>query len=246
MPKVTVKELQHVAIIMDGNGRWATGRELPRTEGHKAGAEALDKILRHVGENTTTTHLTVFAFAIKNGAREKSEVTTLQKLAQTYAITKSAELRANKVRVRFVGDLKDSLAVPRPLLLALKALEKVTSRCKGLHLQVAWNYSGENEIVRASKAGWSVDMLYRTMFDAPDVPPIDLLIRTGVDNPLGLNWRQSDFFPLLSAHAVCVPFDVLWPDMTSVHIDHAFTNWRKETHLNGGQRTETISCANVA
>lgn len=228
---------RHVAIIMDGNGRWAMKRGFERTEGHLRGAKTFQDIVKYVVRKTDVNFLTAYGFAINNNDRNPLEVSAINNEACRLAITLAGELQQNNVMARAVGDLAD-VRVPQYLRSAIRVLEQATVHCTGLKLQIAWNYSGKNEIERAHKAGFDVGLLYQTMLDARDVPPIDLVIRSGVDNDAGLNFRLSDFFPLLSANAVCVPLTTMWPDMKGKDIEYAMSVWRREPHLNGGQRIQ--------
>ena len=234
--------IKHIAIIMDGNGRWARKRGLPRLKGHKEGVGALEDTVEYVAKHhPNATHLTVYAFAIKNQTREPGEVAGLAALFDQQVNAMLPNLIDNNVRARVVGDRKDPYFTPE-LLGAIAKLEEGTKGCTGLNLQIAWNYSGQNEIIRAQAAGWDISRLYETMFDAPHVPPINLMVRTGVDNEVGLNMRDSDFFPLLSSGAVKVPTARLWPEFKGeIDLEEAMAIWHAEAHLEGGQRPEEES-----
>ncbi len=227
--------LRHVAVIMDGNGRWATRQNLPRIYGHKAGADAFERIVEYVAKATRIEYFTAYGFAINNNDRDAMEVRLINAEATMLAKRLGPKLRDHNVRVRVVGDMNDE-RVPNELRKAIHELVDMTSDCTKLKLQIAWNYSGENEIMRAQEAGYDVCWLYRSMFDAPDVPKIDVAIRTGVDNAAGPVIRTGDFFPLLSQGAVWDPQEQMWPDTTGEHIEQACAKWRAEKHLNGGQR----------
>lgn len=226
---------KHVAIIMDGNGRWAGNQNLPKHKGHEAGKIALRNSAKLFALKTEVKYLTVFAFATANNKREKSEKIKLNKLVIFYA-QQVAEFLEYGCRVRFVGNRQDG-KVPVEVLTAMSALEKATTHCNNFFLQIAWNYSGHDEIKRAQEIGFDISKLYNTMLDAQDVPAIDVMIRTGVENPISLNFRDSDFFPLLSSHTVKVPLECLWPDFGSHEIQKTFQNWRSEAHLCGASRT---------
>lgn len=226
---------KHLAIIMDGNGRWATSKGKDRLFGHAEGAKTIESIANHIKQNHPfVKYLTVYAFAIKNRTRNKFETVGLERLFEHQVTKLLPGLIKNNVRTRVVGNRQD--AISTDLLASIERLEKGTAQCNGLCFQIAWNYSGKDEINRAQAAGWGVTELYQSMFDAPDVPKIDILVRTGVDNPVSLNVRDSDFFPLLSADAVKVPLTTLWPDFSPSDIELCLAVWRAEAHLNGGQR----------
>src|SRR5262249_6289643 len=200
----------HVAIIMDGNGRWAAARGLPRTAGHRQGARAVQRVVEAaLGFGIGT--LTLFAFSADNWKRPPSEVHTLLRLLRTSLATERARLVAQDVRLSIIGR-RDRL--PRPLVAAMARAERATAPGRGLHLRIAIDYSARDAIVEAARHVGHRDALDRSCFaerlgrvsgdgSAPDV---DLLIRTGGEQ------RLSDFLLWESAYAELVFTRRMWPE----------------------------------
>lgn len=232
----------HVAIIMDGNGRWATKHGEHRLAGHAAGADKVEEVIRYLSRQGVS-YITLFAFATANHSRDEEEVQGLDNLCQSFISDKGDSLHQLNAKVRFVGNRIDGKTSDE-LLSAMVNLEGRTADNLGINVIVAWNYSGEDELRRARASRVEAAALYHRMLDAPDVPAMDLVIRTGCDNPISLNWRDSDFFPLLSAAAVKVPLVVGWPDFKPAEdLSKAFAVWCKEKKLNGGQRKIDVVAA---
>lgn len=209
-PKLPV----HVAIIMDGNGRWAKQRHLPRAMGHRAGQDAVETVIRAAGENKIS-YLTLFAFSSENWQRPAEEVEGLLKLFVNALDKKVDELREAGVRIRFIGDLE---RFPASLCESMRAAEINTQACCELNLNVAVGYGGRWEIVEAARklardvqAGLvdadSVDEArfaqYTTLTGQPEP---DLLIRTGGER------RISNFLLWHLAYTEIYFTDCLWPD----------------------------------
>ena len=212
---------RHVAIVMDGNGRWATQRGLPRLLGHKEGVEALVRAVRafaHVGVQT----LTVYAFSTENWSRPESEVSGLMSLVPTAMKAHVNQLAAQGVRLRAVGDLA---ALSPKVRQAFAKMEQMTAGNRRITLNVAFNYGGRWDIVQACQkamaAGLSAETLteaelsrFMAMSYAPDP---DLFIRTGGEV------RLSNFLLWQSAYAELYFTDCLWPDFGASEIDKALT-----------------------
>jgi undecaprenyl diphosphate synthase len=183
----------HVAIIMDGNGRWADARGLPRVEGHRAGAEAL----RHVVEAAPRLNigvLTVYTFSADNWKRPPEEVDALMLLLACYFEKEAPRLRDSGVRVTAIGR-RDR--IPAPLLRAIEYAESTTSHCARLEFRLAIDYSARAAILEAAQHG-----------SLGDTIPVDLLIRTGGEQ------RLSDFLLWESAYAELIFTRRMWPDFT--------------------------------
>jgi undecaprenyl diphosphate synthase len=205
---------RHVAIIMDGNGRWAKARGLPRTVGHREGAEALRRVVRASVE-FGVEYLTVFGFSSENWKRPPEEVTDLMGLLRLYLRREIAEIDENGVRLRVIGD-RDRLSPD--IIRLIEDAERRTAGNRRLNLTVALSYGGRAEIVRAARqlakavhAG-SLDpedvdeaAFQRHLFTA-DIPDPDLVIRTSGEK------RISNFLLWQSAYAEYVFMDKLWPD----------------------------------
>jgi len=183
----------HVAIIMDGNGRWAAARGLPRFEGHRAGAETLRRIVE-TAPRLNIGVLTVYAFSADNWKRPSEEVDALMLLLACYFEREAPRLRDAGVRVSVIGR-RDRL--PGPLLHAIEHAEATTSHCTSLEFRLAVDYSARAAIVEAARRG----ALEETI-------PVDLLIRTGGEQ------RLSDFLLWESAYAELVFTRRMWPDFT--------------------------------
>lgn len=205
---------KHVAVIMDGNGRWATKRGLPRSAGHAAGVEALRDVIR-ASDDWGIQCLTIYAFSTENWARSKEEVGALMGLILKYFESEIDELDEKKVRITILGDVSELPEAQRDAV--VKAMER-TKENTGLRLNIALNYGGRVELVRAAKllaekvqAGEiTPDQISAEMFEAQlytaGQPDVDLLIRTSGE------LRLSNFLPWQSAYAELVFDNILWPD----------------------------------
>jgi len=194
----------HTAIIMDGNGRWATARGLPRIAGHRAGAEALRRTVEAAPDAGVGT-LTVYAFSSDNWRRPPREVSALMRLFHSYLRKEQERCIENGVRISVIGR-RDRL--PRMLLPAIEAAERATRAGTRLHLRIAVDYSSRDAIllaVRAAKSDTGRDEI-SAVLGAPDV---DLLIRTGGEQ------RLSDFLLWECAYAELYFTPRMWPDFDS-------------------------------
>ncbi len=206
----------HVAIIMDGNRRWARSRGLPAAEGHRRGVGALRAAVRAALDSGVRV-LTVYGFSTENWARDPVEVRTLMQLCAIFARTELAALRRQGVAVGVVGDITE---FPSPARGAIARLVRATAHNGRLTLNLALNYSGRAEIVRAVRAiageieagslrARDVDeSALRRRFYAPQAPDPDLLIRTGGD------FRVSNFLLFQLAYTELLTLPVMWPDFS--------------------------------
>ncbi len=205
---------RHVALIMDGNGRWAAARGLPRFEGHRRGVEALRRAVR-AATDLKISYLTVYSFSAENWSRPREEVQSLMGLLHRFIRNDLAELHANNVRVRVIGARAD--LAPEIADLLLEA-EQVTKANTGLTLVVAFNYGARQEIVAAVRAlaemvaqgrlapeEIDVDAISARL-DTADIPDPDLIIRTSGEQ------RLSNFLLWQAAYAEFVFLPILWPD----------------------------------
>ncbi|WP_425050558.1 polyprenyl diphosphate synthase [Psychromarinibacter sp. S121] len=207
---------EHVAIIMDGNGRWAQARGKPRLYGHHAGAKRVKEIVRACPD-IGVKYLTIFAFSTENWKRTQSEVTGLMSLFRRYIQREARDLLAEGVRVRFIGD---RLRLDRKLQKLMDELELLTSRNDKVHLTIALNYGGRDEVARATKrlaqdvADGRLDPTkvdeetLPKYLDTCVLPDPDLVIRTSGEA------RISNFLLWQSAYAEYEFIDTLWPDFT--------------------------------
>ncbi len=200
----------HAAIIMDGNGRWATARGLPRVAGHTSGAEALRRAVEAAPDCGIGT-LTVYAFSSDNWQRPRTEVSALMKLFHLYLRRERARCVENGVRVSVIGR-RDRL--PAMVLPVIESVEQATAGGKKLHLRLAVDYSSREAIVRAAKKLNGHPTLDRLSL-ALEGPDVDLLIRTGGEQ------RLSDFLLWEAAYAELIFTPVMWPDFQAADLSAA-------------------------
>ena len=227
---------RHVAIIMDGNGRWAAARGLPRVEGHRRGVEALRKTVRAANELGISI-LTIFSFSSENWSRPPSEITDLMRLLRRFIRKDLAELRNSNVRVRIIGERDD---LDRDICLLLQEAEDLTRNNDGLTLVVAFNYGARHEIARAARqlaievaAGrLSADDItperLGTHLDAPDIPDPDVIIRTSGEQ------RLSNFLLWQAAYSELVFVPINWPDFDRAALESAIEEYRRRERRFGG------------
>jgi len=227
---------QHIAIIMDGNGRWAKQRGLPRTAGHAAGAEAFRRIANYC-RTLGVSYLTVYAFSTENWKRSQEEVSGIMKLLGNYLREALHDMEKNHVRFKFFGDL--SRLSPELRTLCLEA-EKCSSQYHGVQVNFCLNYGGRDEIVRAAASFASdvqlgiyrpdelnEELLSKYLYSA-DVPDPELIIR-----PSG-EMRTSNFLLWQSAYSEYVFLNVLWPDFSPSDLDQAIEEYHRRNRRFGG------------
>jgi undecaprenyl diphosphate synthase len=232
---------KHVAIVMDGNGRWAQQRGLPRTEGHAAGEDALWDTVQgavHVG----VRWLTVFAFSTENWRRPPSEVRYLMNFNRELLRRRRDALHRMNVRIRFLG--RRNWRVPRSVLREIDRAEEMTAGNTGTTLSIAFNYGGRAEIVDAVKelaAEVKEGRLRPERIDeraiaerlyAADMPPPDLLIRTSGEQ------RISNFLVWEVAYSELWFTPLFWPDFDREHLFEAIRDFQKRTRRFGGLADE--------
>nr|WP_281385198.1 isoprenyl transferase [Novosphingopyxis iocasae] len=228
---------RHVAIIMDGNGRWAKKRHLPRVMGHRRGVEAVREIVRAAGDLGLEA-LTLYAFSSENWKRPPDEVGDLMGLLKRFIIADLEEFRANGVRLKVIGRYKD--LAPDIVALIDDAIEKTAHNTRTT-LAVALNYGGQDELVRAAKAmaqriadgslspeNADADALAAGL-DTADMPPLDLLIRTSGEQ------RLSNFLLWQCAYAELWFTETLWPDFTPAHLAEAMADFAARERRFGGR-----------
>jgi undecaprenyl diphosphate synthase len=223
----------HVACVMDGNGRWATKRGLPRTEGHAAGELALFDVVEGALE-LGTSWLTVYAFSTENWRRPAEEVRFLMNFNERLLIRRRDELHEKGVRVRFAG--RTDWRVPRRVQRRMDEAVELTQRNRRLTLTFAFNYGGRAEIVDAVRAlvaeGVRPDRVderaIRRHLYYPDMPDPDLVIRTSGE------FRISNFLLWELAYSELVFSDVLWPDFRREHLFEAVREFQRRDRRFGG------------
>ncbi len=225
---------RHLAIIMDGNGRWATKRGLPRTAGHAAGAEAFRRITRYC-RDIGVKYLTVYAFSTENWKRAEEEVSSLMGLLKKYLLEAIATMEEERTRLYVMGDL--TRLSPELRQLSARALE-TAEHVNGMQVNVCFNYGGRDEIRRAAekyardfaagKAGELTEDLFSSYLDSRGIPDPDIIIRTGGEQ------RISNFLLWQSAYAEYYFTDTLWPDFTPEEIDRAIQVCSRRERRFGG------------
>jgi len=203
----------HVAIVMDGNGRWATRRRLPRAAGHRSGAETVRRIVR-AAPGLGVGALTLYAFSADNWKRPAAEVTTLFRLFARYLAREAPRLAAENVRLEVIGR-RDRL--PAPLADAVTRAEALTAAATRLHLRIAIDYSARTAIKHGQL-----------------LPDVDLLIRTGGEQ------RLSDFLLWESAYAELVFTPKMWPDFGAADLARALEEFRSRERRFGGLSQEAV------
>lgn len=219
----------HIAIIMDGNGRWAEKRGLPRTLGHKEGANALRKIITYAGK-IGVEYLTVYAFSTENWKRSKDEVDALMFLFKTYLRNEEKNIMKNNVRFLVSGRKE---GVGPSLLEAIKKLEDKSKNNTGLTLNIAFNYGGRAEIIDAVnsiiKSGIeSIDEENFSQYLYNDIPDPELLVRTSGE------LRISNFLLWQIAYSEIYITDALWPDFDEKELDKAIQRYNERDRRFGG------------
>ncbi|MCA0210276.1 MAG: di-trans,poly-cis-decaprenylcistransferase [Proteobacteria bacterium] len=219
---------RHVAIIMDGNGRWAKKRLLPRVAGHKAGVEAVRTIVRAAGDLGIEA-MTLYAFSSENWKRPEEEVSDLMGLMKRFILSDLDEFAANDVKLKVIGNWR-ALA-PDVVALIENALAR-TSGNKRTTLAVALNYGAQDELVRAATAaaaqGEITAEAIEANLDTADMPPLDLLIRTSGEV------RLSNFLLWQSAYAELYFTDKLWPDFKPADLKAALDHFARRDRRYGG------------
>jgi undecaprenyl diphosphate synthase len=234
---------RHVAIIMDGNGRWASARGLPRGEGHRRGVEALRKTVRAAGE-IGISFLTIFSFSAENWTRPASEIRDLMGLLRRFIRNDLAELHQNRVKVRVIGERNDLDPEIRRLL---DEAEELTRNNDKLTLIVAFNYGARQEIARAAaklaakvRAGEldpsavTAELIGQNL-DAPDLPDPDLIIRTSGEQ------RLSNFLLWQAAYSELVFVPTYWPDFDRATLEGAIAEYHRRERRFGGLIAQTGS-----
>ena len=202
----------HVAIIMDGNGRWAQRRGLPRTAGHVEGAKAVNQVVETAARSGVRA-LTLYAFSADNWGRPNTEVAALMRLLRRYLMTETGRCLEQSIRINIIGR-RDRLSAS--LVHAIEQSERLTAACTGMHLRIAVDYSAQYSILEAARRAASADLgadphRFQELLDEVDhsaapAGAVDLLIRTGAEK------RLSDFLLWQCAYAELFFADCMWPE----------------------------------
>jgi len=221
--------VQHIAIIMDGNGRWAKERGLKRVRGHEKGAEVVRAITTHCAKQGIS-HLTLYAFSTENWKRPKSEVTFLMKLLERYLKEELATYEANNIRFDTIGDLSPfSPALQKRIAIT----KEKTAHHTALTQVLALNYGGRDEICRAMNSlrdyeGEITESIISEHLDTAAMPEVDMLIRTSGEE------RLSNFLLWQAAYAEFFFTSTLWPDFTAEELEQMITNFKDRERRFGG------------
>ncbi len=227
--------MEHLAIIMDGNGRWAKARGLPRSEGHRAGGETVRRVLGFC-RDAGIRYLTLYAFSVENWKRPKEEVDALMGLLVSYLAGEESMLHRHQVRLRIMGQRDD---LPAEVQAALNHVESVTAHYER-QLILCLSYGGRREIVSAAKklaqaaAEGKLDPeaidedVFATQLYLPDVPDPDLIVRTSGE------MRLSNFLLWQASYAELYVTPVLWPDFDKADFDAALASFGKRERRYGG------------
>ena len=220
----------HIAIIMDGNGRWAKNQNKPRVFGHKAGANTLRKIMEYCNK-IGVTYLTVYAFSTENWKRSQEEVDALMFLFKSYIKSERENLLKNKIRFMVSGREE---GVNLSLMEAIKELEEVTSKDYEMTLNIAFNYGGRaeitdavNKILKEGKASITEEEFSKYLYN--DIPDPDFVIRTSGE------FRISNFLLWQIAYSEIYITDKYWPDFDEVEMEKAILSYSKRERRFGGR-----------
>ncbi|MBJ7253569.1 MAG: di-trans,poly-cis-decaprenylcistransferase [Sphingomonadaceae bacterium] len=220
---------RHVAIIMDGNGRWAKKRMLPRAMGHKRGVETVRNIVRAAGELGLET-LSLYAFSSENWKRPEDEISDLMGLMRDFIKSDLDEFAANNVRLKIIGNYK---ALAPDIVEMLEESIARTSQNSRTTLAVALNYGAQDEIVRAARAAAAMGEInaarIEANLDTADLPPLDLLIRTSGEQ------RLSNFMLWQAAYAELWFTETLWPDFNKEELAAALNEFARRERRYGGR-----------
>ncbi len=230
-----MNDLNHLAIIMDGNGRWAKKNKLPRTAGHYKGVEVLRNITIYANRLGIKC-LTVYAFSTENWKRSVEEVSYIMSLPKIFFASYIKELMDNNVRIMIIGDREK---IPAETMKVIDEAIETTRNNTGLILNFAFNYGARDEIVRAAKkyaedykTGRVSDLdeeTFASYLYTADLPEVDLLIRTGSE------MRLSNFLLYQLAYSEFVVIDTLWPDFTGDILDECIAEYQSRKRNFGGR-----------
>lgn len=238
-PELSIQDIvlpAHIGIIMDGNGRWAKKRGLPRSAGHTAGAQTFRKIARYCS-NIGIRYLTVYAFSTENWKRPQDEIDALMRLFKDYMLEALRDFKDDSIILRFIGD---RTAFSPELLELMNENERESKDRDGMVLNIAMNYGGRSELIAAMRqmaqqvadGALSPDQIDEALVSdylyTKGQPDPDLIIRPSGEN------RTSNFLLWQSAYAEYVIMDVLWPDFKEKDLDAALIEYAKRNRRFGG------------
>jgi undecaprenyl diphosphate synthase len=213
----------HVAIIMDGNGRWAAARGLPRTLGHRAGMEAVRRTLK-AARDLPVSHITLYSFSSENWSRPPTEINELMKLLRIYLRSELAQMHKEGIRVRIIGERR---RLPQDIVELIAHAEDLTQDNKDLTLTLALSYGGRQEITHAARGLAKAVERGQLQADAIDEHVFRSFLFTGGEK------RISNFLLGQSAYAEFVFMDVLWPDFAAEHLAEAIAEYQRRERRYG-------------
>ena len=220
---------RHVAIIMDGNGRWAKRRHMPRVLGHQRGVEAVRRTVRAAAELGLSA-LTLYAFSTENWRRPEDEVSALMGLLKHIILSDLDEFARNNIRLKVIGDIG---AFAPDIIEMIEHARDRTAANTGMIMAVALNYGSQDEIARAARAaaakGAITPETISAELDTADLPPLDMIIRTSGEV------RLSNFLMWQAAYAEMLFLDVLWPDFGKDHLEAAIAEYTRRERRFGGR-----------
>ena len=225
---------RHIAIILDGNGRWAKKRGLPRTAGHAAGSENFRKIATYC-KNIGVEYLTVYAFSTENWKRPQDEVKTIMKLLDRYLKEAISTMERDKIKMKVLGDVS---GLSPELQALVEETNRISQKYEGFQANICLNYGGRAEIVEAARryaaelaagnAGELNEESFSTYMYSAGIPDPDLMIRPGGEK------RISNFLLWQCAYSEFYFTDVLWPDFTTEELDKAIAEYKSRDRRYGG------------
>jgi len=229
----------HVAIIMDGNGRWAKARHRPRVFGHQEGVKTVRRIVEDAAD-LGIKYLTLYSFSTENWTRPKAEIAALFNLLRQYVEDDLDTLNSNNVRIRIIGS---RVGLKNDLLELIKRVETTTQENTEFHLNIAFNYGGRDEILRATakavKDGKDLKTLTEAeltpYLDTAEIPEPDLVIRTSGEK------RISNFLMWQTAYSEFVFTDVLWPDFSKQDLQDAISDFQNRERRFGNLNASEVA-----
>ncbi len=230
--KTSLKIPKHIAIIMDGNARWAEKNNLPLFRGHQRGAEIINDIVAH-SKNIGVKFLTLYAFSTENWSRPKEEVDSLMELLYTYLTGKFvAKLIKNNVKLNFLGDIT---RLPKKVQEEIKNVVEKTKKYGDFELNIAVNYGARDEIVRAVNKILTLGISrieaedFENYLDTKNIPDPELLIRTAGE------FRVSNFLLWQIAYSEIFVSNIFWPDFNAIELDKAIESYNSRSRKFGGR-----------
>jgi len=227
-----MKSLNHIAIIMDGNGRWATERGMPRAKGHQEGVKASKKIIEYCTD-IKLPFVTLYVFSTENMRREQKEVNSLMNLLKKHLTSDLSLYREKNIRVLHIGDIA---GLPSGVQKKITEVQEKTKTHTGTTVVLAINYGGKDEIIRAikkmplEKVKNMDEESFSSFLDTQNIPPVDLLIRTGGE------WRISNFLLWQASYAELYFSDKYWPDWRGDDMQIAIDEYYKRNRRFGREK----------